>query len=287
MSEAPELSVVIPAYNEEKGIAKTLGELTSVAESEGYEIIVVDDGSGDATGDIVKTFPSVRLIRHPHNKGYGAALRTGIREARGRYVLFCDADGQHRIEDVVRVAELARGFDMVVGKRIKGSHVERRRVLGKKVIELVANYLSGVRIPDFNSGLRVFRREIILKYLHLFPNGFSASTTSTLIMLKRGYDIQWEPIQTEQRIGKSSVKQLKDGLQALLLVVRLIALFDPLKVFLPTSSLLVLFGIVWSIVYFPGGFSVFAVVLILSGILIFFFGILCDQVSQLRLEKYE
>lgn len=286
MGKNVEISIVFPAYNEAEAIGKVLGSFVTATMDNGYEIIVVDDGSADGTTEIVKNYP-IRLIKHSKNLGYGAALKTGIRNANGFYVVFCDADGQHCTSDILKVAELSKNYDVVISHRTKGSHVQHNRVLGKGFISLIASVLSGTKIPDINSGLRSFRKDVITKYLHLLPNGFSASTTSTLIVLKRKYNIHWTPIQTKPRIGKSSVKQVKHGIQTLLTIVRTITLFNPLKVFLPASIVLGIWGAGWSIIFWKGGFSIFGALLLLSALIIFFFGILCDQVSQMRLEKYE
>jgi glycosyltransferase involved in cell wall biosynthesis len=281
-------SIIIPAYNEEKGIDPLLKSLLQLEfETWEYEIIVVNDGSTDKTAETVKKHP-VKLINHRRNKGYGAALKTGIRKAEGEYVVLVDADGQHRLEDIKKIIAKAVDYDMVVGQRVKGSFIQKNRIVGKKIIQWVSNYLAGERIPDLNSGLRSFKKEIILRYLHLLPDSFSASTTSTIIFLKRSYDIEWVPIKTVERQGKSSVRQIKHGSYVIYLILRIITLFHPLKVFFPVSIFLGVFGVIRGLIYLPnGGLSEFAGLLMLSGLIIFMFGILCDQVSQLRLEKYE
>lgn len=279
-------SIVIPAFNEEQGIGRVLESLKELS-NEGVEILVVSDGSTDKTSEVVKSFPYVKLIEHRMNKGYGASLKTGIQKASGEFVVFCDADGQHQISDIKKVLYGSEDFDMVVGARSKESHVQRERVVGKKIISLVGNYLVGEKIPDINSGLRSIRREIILKYLHLLPSSFSASTTSTMVMLKRGYLVRWMPITTVKREGKSTVKQFRHGFYTLHLILRIVTLFNPLKVFVPVSLVLFVFGILWGIAYLPGNLSIFAGTLMLASVIIFMFGILCDQVSQQRLEKYE
>ena len=281
-------SIVIPAYNEEEGLALMLESLQNLDKSIGeIEIVVVNDGSSDKTSEIACRYP-VSLFEHRGNKGYGAAIKTGIKAASGDIVVICDSDGQHRWEDVQQVLFEASKYDMVIGKRTKGSHIQKNRILGKTILQLVAAYLTWQRIPDLNSGLRSFKREIILKYLHLLPDSFSASTTSTIIFMKRAYDIEWIPIKTNQRKGKSSVRQVKHGFHTLLLILRIIILFHPLKVFMPLSVIFGFAGFIWGILFLSNsGLSIFAAMLILSGLIIFMFGLVCDQISSLRLEKLE
>lgn len=282
------LSLVIPAFNEQEGIGAVLKSLMDLKEARSdVEVIVVNDGSTDNTAEIIRSF-DVRLVEHRNRKGYGAALKSGIRTSQGAYIVLCDSDGQHRLEDIQRVIELAPHYDMVVGARAKGSYRQTNRILGKTILTLVANYLAGEKISDINSGLRSFKKDLIVKYLHLLPDSFSASTTSTMIFLKCRYDILWTPIKTVRRSGKSSVRQLRHGLYTLFLLLRIVTLFHPLKVFFPMAGVLAIAGTVWGIIYLPtGGFSVFSAILILSGLIVFMFGLLCDQVSQMRLEKYE
>ena len=176
---------------------------------------------------------------------------------------------------------------MIIGKRGKDSHQEWIRKPGKWVLGKVANFLTGRKIPDLNSGLRVIRRGIILRMLHLFPDGFSFSTTSSVAFMNMGYNTDYYPIKVNKRVGKSSVRQLKHGSSTIMLILRLIVLFNPLKVFLPMSFILVTVGLIYEILYgiiLIPGISLIggALLLILAGILIFFFGLVVDQVSEMR-----
>ncbi|MCK4794789.1 MAG: glycosyltransferase family 2 protein [Desulfobacteraceae bacterium] len=279
------VSVVIPAFNEESIIGPVLSQLTNfIEESElAYEIIVVDDGSVDNTVEIVSQFP-VKLLRHSSNKGYGAALKSGIRMSSYDLIVTFDADGQHNATDISGLIELAKTNDMVVGSRDKNSHISRIRRPGKWLLSVVANYLAGKKIPDLNSGFRAFPRDLALRFMHILPNGFSFTTTITLAIIKEGLDIAWFPITTKKRVGSSTVKPIKDGYNTILLILRTIVLFDPLKVFLPPSITLGLFGIIFSsygLIRF-GSFPETGVLVTLAAILLFFFGILADQVSALR-----
>lgn len=281
-----EFSIIIPAYNEESGISPVLGRLTS--DFPNSETIVINDGSIDNTAEILKQF-NVKVIHHSINKGYGASLKSGIRAATNENLIFMDSDGQHRSEDIPILISAAESCDMVVGARISKSYQPLTRRPGKLILKWISQILSGQKIPDLNSGLRLVKKSVINKYLHLLPQGFSASTTMTLIFMTRGYSVKFIPISTEKRIGKSTVKPIRDGFSTILTMLRLITLINPLKIFIPSSLLLILTGIIWSIPYFVigKGLTVASLFLMLSGLLIFFMGMIADQISQMRLEKYE
>jgi len=287
-------SIVVPCYNEGPTIAATLTELSAFLGDhipDQCEIIVVDDGSTDDTAPQLKTLSGLRVIRHPQNRGYGAALKTGIRQARGDYVATFDGDGQHRPDDLLKLCRQITDneLDMVVGTRSRLFHSNLWRMPGKWFLGWLANYLSRTKIPDLNSGLRVVRREVISRYLHLCSDRFSFSTTSTLVLINRGYSIAYAPIEVRKREGKSTVS-LMTGYETLLLILRLVALFDPLRIFIPASLVLVCIGTILGIYpYFilKKGLTTGSLLVILSGVLVFFFGLLADQISALRKEKYE
>lgn len=282
----PSFSIVIPAFNEEGGLGDVLAGL--VSHFPRAEIIVIDDGSTDATVEVAAG-KGVRVISHGRNLGYGAALKTGTRAAHGDYILFCDADGQHTPTDVGRLIEVAPKYEMVVGARGADSHQPLIRRPGKVILRWFANLLAGIKIPDLNSGLRVFHRETLLRYLHLMPDGFSFSTTSTFAMLKSNRRILWLPITVKKRVGKSTVSQIRHGPQTLMLMLRISVLFEPLKVFV--SVALLLFGLALCSLLLD--LFVFAnladttVLLSLAGLIIFMSGLLCDQVSALRRQQHE
>lgn len=283
------LSIILPAYNEEASIANVLDGLREWRAR--AEIIIVDDASTDRTADIAEQ-AGVRVLRHRINRGYGAALKTGIRAATGDVIVMMDADSEHNAGQIQSLIDALGDNDMVIGARDKGSHAPLLRRPGKWLLFQVANYLAQTQIPDLNSGLRVFRKEVVKRFLHILPNGFSFSTTITLALYKAGYSIVYVPIITTPRIGSpSTVNPIRDGLNTLMLIIRIIALFDPLRVFIPTSAVLFFTGIIYWIadnltrnhLNIPTG----ALMLILASIMIFMFGILADQVSAIRREKYE
>lgn len=289
------VTIVIPAYDEERSIGKVLSGLGDWRER--AEVIVVDDASRDRTAEIARS-AGVRVIRHPHNRGYGAALKTGIRAAAGDVVVIMDADSEH---DAAQISRLLDGFgdnDMVVGARDGASQTPLSRRPLKWVLGQVANYLAQAKIPDLNSGFRAFRRDVARLFLHILPNGFSFTTTLTLALFKEGYATAYVPITTSARVGRrSSVNPISDGLNTIMLIIRVVALFDPLKVFLPVSSVLFVVGLVYWIgsgifryiqhvepaFHIPQG----AVLVIVCAVIVFMFGILADQVSAIRREKYE
>lgn len=280
-------TVIIPAFNEAKAIGDVVA---SIRETMGdYRILVVDDGSTDGTGDKARE-AGADVVAHEMNKGYGAALATGIRAADTDIVVFMDADGQHDPEDVRRAVDEIAGYDMVVGARTSDSHRDARRAPGKFVLRVFANYLARHRIPDVNSGLRAFRREVILRYLHLMPDGFSFSTTSTFAMLKGKRRIRWIPIVARRRVGTSTVRQLKHGPQTMMLMLRLTVLFDPLRVFLPISGLLIALAVLWSainFIYYRPAIPATSVFLSLTGVSVFLMGLVTDQVSAIRREIHD
>jgi glycosyltransferase involved in cell wall biosynthesis len=285
--ESKRISVIIPAYNEETGLRLTLEKLMAMKEMEGSEIIVVDDGSTDGTQEVAKSF-GVKVARHNSNKGYGAALKTGIRKATGEKVVMMDSDGQHDPVYLKQMMELLDDHDMVIGTRTTDSHQVRTRQAGKRVIRWVGEYLVEQKLPDYNSGFRGFDRKLIGKMLHIMPNGFSFSTTSTLAFLKEGYTIGTFPIVVEERKGRASnVRFFKDGPKTMMLILRIIMLFNPLKIFMPASVITffagVIFGVYGYIVF--ERFSNGAIVLTILGMFLFFIGLVADQISILN-RKY-
>lgn len=282
-----EITIIIPAYNEEKAIGKTLEKLLPFAEKNGWKILVINDGSTDSTRKEIEKISSVKIVNHKVNRGYGASLKTGLNNSETELVAFYDADGQHTPEELEKLLESWNDQDMIVGERVKGSHFSISRAPGKWVLSKVANFLAGRKIPDLNSGLRVVKRESIKSYIKLFPDGFSFSTTSTIAFLGDKKQVDYIPIQTSKRVGKSSVNQIKDGFNTVLLIIRLIVLFNPLKVFIPASFFLILISVIYEILWgyifsphlrlLPGALLTF-----LTGIIIFFFALIMDQISQIR-----
>ena len=279
------ISIIIPAYNEAESIGPVVLEVAKGFKGKKFEILVIDDGSNDHTGDTARK-NGATVIRHSHNKGYGASLKTGIRNAHGNWVLFMDADSQHRSEDALKLLSAVGHNDMVVGQRAQLVHSPFWRMPGKWALGWMANYLTRQRIPDLNSGLRLIKREIVARYMELCPNGFSFSTTITMILFNRGYEIAYVPFEIKKRKGKSTVS-LATGLDTLLLILRIATLIDPLRIFVPLSLIIGFIGLTWGVPYaiMGNGISVGSMLAIVTSILLFSIGLISDQISQMRLEK--
>ena len=287
MTNKPDITIIIPAYNEEEGITDVITQLKKL--SGNYEILAVDDGSTDNTYKLA-TETGVKVIHHPYNKGYGAALKTGIRNAEADVVLFMDADGQHKPSDIEKLRQyIGEEYDMVVGARTKKSKISLLRRPGKKILGITANYLAGMKIPDLNSGFRALKKSVALEFMHILPNTFSFSTTITLALITSGYSVKYVPIEAPERVGKSKIKPFRDGFRFIMLIIRTITLFNPLKVFLPVSVILFTIGFLYLLHDLVLYLNVpdTSVLLIVSGIIIFFFGVLSDQVSCLLKRRSE
>jgi glycosyltransferase involved in cell wall biosynthesis len=283
MEGAHKLSIIIPAYNEGASIGQTLQFVREITEGANCEVIVIDDGSTDNTLDLIRE-SGATVIHHPRNKGYGASIKSGLRRAQGDFILTLDADGQHRKEDVLEVMSQMYDYDMVVGERDKKSEAGMLRKLGKIFVRAAVNSLGRTRIYDFNSGLRAFRKDIAMQYIHLFPNGFSYSTTITVAFLHEGYSVKYVPIQVDKRTGKSTVSVF-DGFRTLILITRLYMLFAPLRIFIPASLFLFTAGLT------NLGFDLarrnvqdITVLILLTAFLTFFFGLIVDQMAHIRRE---
>lgn len=243
MNVTREISIVIPAYNEAGAIEPTLGALRQMIHSSGLsaEIIVVDDGSTDGTGDLVAGQKGVRLVRHRQNRGYGASLKTGIRQACHDVIVITDADGTYPIDMIPELVCEIGPFDMVVGART-GQEVEipLLRRPAKAALNRLANYLSGIEIPDLNSGLRAMKRDVVMNFFRLLPSGFSFTTSVTLAMLTNDYNVSYVPIDYFQRTGNSKINPIKDTINFFSLVVRMVLLYRPLRVFIPVVAVFML-----------------------------------------------
>jgi glycosyltransferase involved in cell wall biosynthesis len=275
------VSVLIPVFNEEVGIKLLLDRMISIKLNELYEIVVINDGSTDRSLEVVKSYP-VKVYSHTVNKGYGAALKTGIRKASGEKIVILDSDGQHDPAQISQIVSALDENEMVIGTRDKDSFQVRTRQVGKRVIRWVGEYLVEQKLPDYNSGYRGFHKELIKRMLHIMPNGFSFSTTSTLAFLKEGYSIGIIPIKVEERVGRSSnVKFFKDGAKTIMLILRIIMLFNPLKIFFPASFIITAAGIAYGVYgyFLADRFSNGAIVLAILGMFLFFIGLVADQIS--------
>ena len=234
MIDTPHLSIVVPARNEAAGLRRLLPELASV--SNNAEILVVDDGSEDDTALVCETF-GVTLLRHRYPMGNGAAIKTGARAARGGIILFMDADGQHRPEDIPRLlAKLDEGYDMVVGSRDDASHAGAHRGIANVLFNRFASWMVNHRVDDLTSGFRAVRAECFRRFLYLLPNSFSYPTTCTMSFFRTGLGVAYVPVSMPARIGKSHIRPIRDGIRFLLIILKVGTMYSPLKLFLPISG---------------------------------------------------
>jgi glycosyltransferase involved in cell wall biosynthesis len=276
-------SIVIPAFNEAGSIGAVVRDLEAAAPW--HEIVVVDDGSTDQTGSEAAA-AGARVIRHPYNKGNGAAVKTGIRQTTGAFVLIIDADGQHAPADAARLVSHLGAYDLVVGARSSGSQATASRRLGNALLNGIASFLTEQRIPDLTSGFRAARRECLVEFLHLLPNGFSTPTTTTMAFMKAGYSVRFEPVDAAQRQGASKIRLGADGLQFFLILLKVITIFSPLRIFLPISVAAFFVGAgyaAWTIAT-QSHVTNSSVLLILLSVVIFLVGLISEQVSSLRFE---
>ena len=277
MADPASVSVVIPAYNEEDGIAAVVAGVA--AAGPWREVVVVDDGSQDRTAERAAQ-AGARVIRHPYNKGNGAAVKTGIREARGEVVLLMDADGQHDPQEAVRVAAAVGLHDMAIGARSAGDQT-LVRAAGNAVFTSLASWLTGRPIPDLTSGFRAARRERLLDFVHLLPNGFSYPTTSCLAFLKAGLNVTFVPITAKRRVGTSKIRVVRDGVRFVLIILKIVTLYSPLKVFFPLALASFLLGMAygaWNVATY-GKIPMGSALLIQLAVVVFLFGLLAEQIA--------
>lgn len=283
MASPEAVSVVVPAFNEGEGIGAVVTALRAAAPW--HEVLVVDDGSSDGTGDAAAR-AGARVIRHPYNKGNGAAVKTAIRSAAAEYILIVDGDGQHRPEDALRLASRLGEFDLVIGARDPATQATTARRMGNAALNWLASYLTERPIPDLTSGFRGARREHLAEFVHLLPNGFSTPTTTTLAFIKAGYNVAFEPIGARARVGTSKIRLASDGAKFLLILLKVITIFSPLRIFAPVSALSFVLGALygaWNFVYharIPNG----AVLLLMFSVMVLLVGLVSEQISTLRFE---
>lgn len=278
------LSIIIPAYNEETGIGPVIQKLKSTMEktSHTYEIIVVNDGSSDKTGKIAKS-QGIKVIEHPCNRGYGASLKTGIKRAKYDWILITDADGTYPVEDIPKLLKYTDQYDMVVGARTgKSVHIPLLRRPAKWFLLKMANYISKTKIPDINSGMRVFRKGIASRFMGFFPPGFSFTTTITLASLTNDYSVKYVPINYHRRKGRSSISPFRDFIGFFALTLKMSLYFSPMRIFTPASVLLILLGIVYGVYQFitTANIAQLPIIFLLAGIQIGAIGLLADMIVK-------
>ena len=281
------VSVVVPAYNEGPHVAQGIEQLRAVLRDTGwtYEIVVVDDGSADDTARAAAE-AGARVIQHRRNRGYGAALKTGISAAEHPWILITDADGTYPPEAIPSLLARAEESDMVVGARTGQTvRVPVARRPAKWFLKRLASYLAGQDLPDINSGLRLMRRDLLEKYLHLLPSGFSFTTTITLAAACNEHDVQYVSIDYHARLGESKIRPWH-AYEFTLLILRTIVFFNPLKVFIPLGATLMLAGIgKFAYDVTRNNLSESAIFAMLTAMLFWAVGLLADQNSRIAMRK--
>ncbi len=283
MAEPGSVTIVVPAFNEAGSIAGVVTAMLAAAPW--HEVLVIDDGSTDGTGDAARA-AGARVVRHPYNKGNGAAVKTAIRASGTEWIAIVDGDGQHPAEDAKRLVDQCGDFDLVIGARDPGTQATVGRRIGNAVLNQLASYLTERPIPDLTSGFRVARREYLLEFIHMLPNGFSTPTTTTLAFMKAGYNVTFAPIGARQRIGTSKIRLASDGAKFLLILLKIITIFSPLRIFAPVSALAFAVGAlygVWNFAYhdrIPNG----AVLALMFSVMVLLVGLVSEQITTLRFE---
>lgn len=275
------VSIILPARNEATSLANLLPTLRRKYPQ--TEILVVDDSSRDDTVAACSSY-GIKAVNRPYGIGNGAAIKTGAREANGEVLIFMDADGQHRPEDIERLlSKLNEGYDMVVGARTATSQAGKRRTVGNYFYNQFASLITGHKIEDLTSGFRAVRADKFKEFIYLLPNGFSYPTTITMAFFRSGYSVAYIPIEADQRIGESHLKLLRDGVRFLIIIFKITTLYSPLKIFAPTSGIFFLLGLAYySYTYFTDGrFTNMGVLLFITSILIFLIGLLSEQITTL------
>lgn len=281
-----ETSVIIPTYNEREGISQVIESLQSLKKIHGnqWEIIIIDDGSTDGTSEMIRNIQDIVLIRHPFNRGYGAAIKTGIRHAKYNTLIISDADGTYPVHDIPRLLAQLSKSDMVVGARGNNdSNIPLSRRPAKWMLNKLANYLTGIKIPDLNSGLRAMKKDVVMKFVHLLPDGFSFTTTITLAMLTNDYTVEFIPIKYKMRSGRSKIRPVRDTLNFFQLIIRTVLYFDPLKIFLPMSAFFFILSIavlVLSYLFTPKIMDITTVILFISSVQILAIGMIADLIDK-------
>jgi len=283
MADPSSVTVVIPAFNEAAAIGAVVESLRGAANWR--EMIVVDDGSTDQTAEVARR-AGAKVVRHPYNMGNGASVKSGIREASGSSILIMDGDGQHTAAEALRLIVHLGEYDLVVGARAANGQASAARRLGNAVLNWLASYLTGRDIPDLTSGMRAARTSCLREFLHLLPNGFSTPTTTTLACIKAGYSVRFEPIDTNTRVGRSKIRLVSDGTSFFLILLKVITVFSPLRIFLPVSAAAFMLGAgyaVWTALT-QQHITNSSVLLILLSVVIFLVGLVSEQISMLRSE---
>ena len=284
------LSVVVPIYNEAFYLSSLLAELIPYCRERNWKLILVNDGSSDNTSAILKPYeesPGVSVLHHKINLGYGGALKTGLLEADTPYVLTIDADGQHELNDIDALLKIAleEDADMVVGKRSKSGNSGLYRNIGKYFIRRFAALLMPIHISDLNSGFKLYQTDLVQRYVSICPDTMAFSDVITLIFIKKRHLVLEHTITIKQRAAGKSTINTFTAIQTVMEIINIAMLFNPLRIFLPLSIFCIGFGLAWGIPIMlrARGVSVGAMLAIVTGLLCFFFGLIAEQLSSIRM----
>ena len=281
----PMLSIVLPAKNEAAALATLLPRLRQAQPD--AEIIVVDDGSTDDTAALCAEH-NVKVARQPYSMGNGAAIKRGTREASGDVLVFMDADGQHDPALIARLlARLDEGYDMVVGARDWSGQADVSRGMANAFYNWLASRMTGFEVKDLTSGFRAVRADKFREFLHLLPNGFSYPTTSTMAFFRSAYAVAYEPIPVAQRVGKSHIRPVKDGIRFLLIIFKIATLYSPLKLFAPTSVLFFLLGCAnyAYTLHAYGRLTNMSTLMWSAAVIVFLIGLVSEQITALMYRR--
>ncbi|MEA1970801.1 MAG: glycosyltransferase family 2 protein, partial [Thermodesulfobacteriota bacterium] len=284
----PDITIIVPVYREEKVISNVVERIRHVMDTTArdYEIIVVGDGSDDETATEAEK-AGAYVISHPYNIGNGAAVKTGIRNAKGGILVTLDGDGQHSPEDIPRLLEKMDAYDMAVGARTRDSETSFHRTMANRIYNWFATYMCKRRIEDLTSGFRAIKTDIARQFVSLLPNTFSYPTTITMAVVRSGYSLAYVPVKTTRRVGKSKIKLIKDGSRFLLIIIKIATLFSPMRIFLPVSATMFLVGLGYGLfkIFFIGGqYGPTSAMLMTVAVVIFMVGLVSEQVAQLRFD---
>ncbi|MBI3388577.1 MAG: glycosyltransferase family 2 protein [Deltaproteobacteria bacterium] len=281
----PELSIIIPAYNEAGALGPVL-EAIRAQPLPVHELIVVDDGSTDDTGEVAAAY-GARVVRHPYNIGNGAAVKSGLRAARGTYVLLMDGDGQHPPSAIPTLLTSRTDYHMVVAARVLASEASWLRLLANRFYSWFASYVAQYRVQDLTSGFRLMRRRDALRFVDMLPNTFSYPTTLTLAFLRSGLAVQYVTVEFGRRTGTSKIHLWEDGTRFLLIISRVATLFAPFRVFLPVSMAFFVTGLGYYAYTFLTAhrFTNMAALLLSTSVVIFMLGLVSEQIAQLRMDR--
>ena len=285
MAKDYEFSIILPVFNEGSSLASLLERLRALC-LPNAEIILVDDGSSDGSARLAEGKP-VRVISHPYNIGNGAAIKSGIRAARGKVLILMDSDGQHQPEDIPKLLQETSTYHMVIGARAKGSKLRFHRYAANLLYNLLASYVTRFKVRDLTSGFRVLSRREALRFIDLLPNTFSYPTTLTLAFLRSGFTVKYVPIQTLYRAGQSKISLVTDGIRFLLIITKIATLFSPFRVFLPVSIFFFLAGMSNYLYTYltQGRFTNMSVFMFTTAVIVFMLGLVSEQIALLRMER--